>query len=193
MSSVGSLAVLLAGLVALCGCARLIAHRAGDPGAVQPSSGAASHTAAAALVGIVITLIAPATTQPMFGAAAAVAAFCTAAAIGLGREIGAVFGEPAYGVPTLSIAESGAPGTVSAASAIAAAVGASAIAVVAFQVRLIGPSDGGLIAFAAFFAMLFERWLAGVWKPTGAARLAPDALAAVAGAALASGFVVLLP
>ncbi len=193
MPGASSVAVVLGGLVVLWGGARLIVRKATDPGAMRPASDAASQTAAAALVGVAIALMAPATGQPMYWAAASVAALSTAAAVGLAREIGCVFGEPAYALPTLSITASDAPGSISAAAGLAAAVGALATTALAFQARMIGPSDAGLIAFAAFFAMLFERWLAGIWKPSSAIRLAPGALAALAGAALASGFIVLLP
>ncbi len=193
MPGASSVAVVLGGLVVLWGCARLIVRKATDPDAMRPSSGAASRTAGAALVGVALALTAPATEQPMYWAAAAVAALSTAAAVGLAGEIGSVFGEPAYALPTLSITASDAPGSISAAAGLAAAVGASATAALAFQVRMIGPSDAGLIALAAFFAMLFEHWLAGFWKPSAATRWAPGALAALAGAALASGFIVLLP
>ncbi len=193
MPGASSVAVVLGGLVVLCGCARLIVRTAADPGALRPASGATSQTAAAALVGVALALTAPAMGQPMYWAAAAVAALSTAAAVGLAREIGTAFGEPAYALPTLSITESDAPGSMSAAAALAAATGALATAALAFQVRMIGPSDAGLIAFAAFFAMLFERWLAGIWKSSPGARWAPGALAALTGAVLASGFIVLLP
>ncbi len=193
MPGASAVAVVLGGLVALWGCARLIVRVATDPGAIRPSSEAASQTVAAALVGVALALTAPATGQPMYWAAAAVAALSTAAAVGLAREIGSVFGEPAYALPTLSITATDAPGSISAAAGLAAAVGALATAALAFQVRMIGPSDAGLIAFAAFFAMLFERWLAGVWKPPAATRWAPGALAALGGAGLASGFIALLP
>ena len=188
-----SAAVVLGGLVVLWGSARLIVRMATNPGAMRPSSDAASQTAAAALVGVALALTAAATEQPMYWAAAAVAAFSTAAAVGLAREIGSVFGEPAYALPTLSITASDAPGSISPAAGLAAAVGALATAALAFQVRMIGPSDAGLIAFAAFFAMLFEHWLVGVWKQSRVSRWAPGALAALAGAALASAFIVLLP
>ena len=193
MPGASSVAVVVGGLVVLWGCARLIVRKATAPGAMRPSSDAASQTAAATFVGVALALTAPAMGQPMYWAAAAVAALSTAAAVGLAREIGSVFGDPPYALPTLSITASDAPGSITAAAGLAAAIGALATAALAFQVRMIGPSDAGLIAFAAFFAMLFEHWLAGVWKPFAAARWAPGALAALAGAALASGFIVLLP
>ena len=193
MPGASSVAVVVGGLVVLWGCARLIVRKATAPGAMRPSSDAASQTAAATFVGVALALTAPAMGQPMYWAAAAVAALSTAAAVGLAREIGSVFGDPPYALPTLSITASDAPGSITAAAGLAAAIGALATAALAFQVRMIGPSDAGLIAFAALFAMLFEHWLAGVWKPFAAARWAPGALAALAGAALASGFIVLLP
>lgn len=193
MPGASSVAVVLGGLVVLCGCARLMVRKAADPNAIRPSSGASSQATAAALVGVALALTAPATEQPMYWMAAAAAALSTAAAVGLALEIGTAFGEPAYALPTLSITVTDAPGSISAAAGLAAAVGAFATAAIAFQTRMIGPSDAGLITFAAFFAMLFERWLAGVWKSSPAARWAPGALAALAGAALASGFIVLLP
>ncbi len=194
MPSVTAVAAVLAGVVSLWVIARLLASR--GPGSVTPplpSVRSGARLLAAATSGTALIVAAPALSQPLYVTAAGVAALCTAAAIGVRGEIGRAYGAPAYAIPSLRTVPPGAPGSISAAAALAAAAAAFVVAALAFGVRLLGPSDPALVALAAYVAMLFEVWVDGTWKPAGAARLVSAAGAALLGAILGFGLVFGLP
>jgi len=194
MPGVTAVVIVLAGVVSLWAVARLLAFRAANSNnTALPSARAGARLLAAATIGAALAIAAPAVPQPMYAAAAGVAALCTAAAIAVRGEIGRAYGAPAYAIPSLRTVTPGTPGSISAAGALAAAAAASIIAAVAFSVRLLGPSDPALVALAAYVAMLLEVWVDGAWKPAGSARLFSAAGAALLGAALAFGLVFWLP
>lgn len=196
MPGTSALATLLAGVLALWGIAHVVAGRAAasrpEP-TLTRSDNPGTRLGAAAAVGVALYFLAPITPLPVYVVAASVAAISTAAAIGLGREIGAVFAAPAYAVPSLRVRPPSTRGCISGEAAVAAAAAAALTATLAFAVRLLGPSDGGPVFLAAMVGMLFERWLDGAWQPHGAARLAPTVIAGAVGASLAAAAVILLP
>ena len=195
MPGVGPLLTLLAGVLVLWGIARILASRSPNPPRrnLGGAAGSALRLGGAVAIGAFLGVIAPATSEPMYVAAAAVAAISAGAAIGLGLEAGAVFAEPAYAIPTLRPQPASTRGTISAEAAAAAAAGAALTTTLAFGLRLLGPSDGGPVFLAAFLCMLFERWLDGAWQPQGATRVVPSLLAGLLGAGLGALWVILLP
>ncbi len=193
MPGVSALITLLAGVLALWITARLTAAWSRSVRRELGGAGSAVRLAGALAVGVALGILAPATSEPMYVAAAAVAAIATGAAIGLGLEIGAVFAEPAYALPGLRPLPTPTRGAISAEAAVAAAAAAALTASLAFGLRLLGPSDGGPVFLAALVGMLFERWLDGAWQPHGAARVLPAILAGLLGAGMGAIWVILLP
>lgn len=194
MPGVTAVVVVLVGVVSLWAVARLRVSRTGGfDGTPLPGPRAGARLLAAATIGTTLIVAAPALPQPLYVAAAGVAALCTAAAIGVRWEIGRADGAPAYSIPSLRTLPPGTCGSISAAAALAAAAAAFIIATLAFGVRLLGPSDPALVALAAYAAMLFEVWIDGAWKPAGSARLVAAGGAALLGAVLAFGLVRWLP
>ena len=195
MPGVAALVTLVGGVAMLWGVARLLASRSSTTAKrnLGGAAGPAMRIGGAVTVGVVLGVIAPATSEPMYVAAAAVAAISAGAAIGLGLEVGATFAEPAYTLPKLRPCPASTRGAISAEAATAAAAGAALTAALAFGVRLLGPSDSGPVFLAAFLCMLFERWLDGAWQPHGAARILPSLLAGILGAGLGAISIILLP
>jgi len=194
MPRVTAVTAVLAGVVSLWAIARLLASRAPVSGTTPlPAVRSGPRLVAAATSGAALIVAAPALPQPMYVTAAGVAALCTAAAIGVRGEFGRSYGVPAYVIPSLRTVPPGTSGSISAAAAFAAAAAAFLVAALAFGVRLLGPSDPALVALAAYVAMLFEVWVDGTWKPTGAARLVSAVAAALLGAVLGFGLVFWLP
>ncbi len=193
MPGVGALVTLVIGVFALQGIARLVASRAAARPATPPEPAATLRLAAAAAIGFVLGVAAPTLSQPMYFTAAAVSAIGTAAAIGIAVTIRSAYAEPAYAVPSLRPRPAETPGALSAEAAAAAAAAAGLTAALAFGLRLIGPSDGGLVFLASFIGMLAERSIDGAWRPTGAARVVPAILGGLVGALAGGGAVLLLP
>ena len=191
MPGADGVAILIAGVLSLWATTRLLAVR------VAPDASRAAGSTARLLAGIVggvaLLLGGTVSSQPLYWAAAGVAAISTAAAVGIRLEIGRAFGAPAHAIPSLVRRPPGTPGSVSATAALTAAGGAFATASLAFHLRLLGPSDPALVALAAYVGMLFECWLEGVGKPTGWQRPLRAAAAALVSAALATALVILLP
>lgn len=194
MPGMTAIVVVLAGVVSLWAVARLLVSRVAPSDATPlPPVRSGARLLAAATVGVALAIAAPALPQPVCATAAGVAALCTAAGVGVRWEIGCAYGAPAYAIPSLRTVTPGAPGSISAAGALAAAGAAFIIAALAFGVRLLGPSDPALVAVAAYVAMLCEVWMDGAWKPAASARLVSAAGAALLGAALAFALVLWLP
>jgi len=139
--------------------------------------------------GLVIALVGPSTSVPIYWIASAVACFATIAALSVGVEVGRRFADVAYLVPSGARVEVGAPGSGTAAGAFAAIAAAFGVVTLAHRLRLIGPGDGGLVILAVIVATLVAHWLAG----RGAPRIPVAAAAALLAALLAAALLVLLP
>jgi len=176
-----NVATLLGAVLSLWVAAGLLTNRLGRR-ASRPAS--ALRVSLGAAVGLALMALASWAPQPVYATIAGVAALTATAAIGVKLQVADGFGGPAYRLPGLSRAEAGAPGSLTAAAALAAALAAFASVTVAYRLRLLGPSDPGLVFLAACLGMLLESWFDGAFSRRAASRpLGAAAAVALAGLA----------
>lgn len=153
-----------------------------EPEGPRPAS--ALRVTLGCAVGLGLIALAPLVPQPAYALMAGVAALTTTAAIGARLRVAGHFGGPTYRLPALRPTDPGTPGSLSAAAAVVGALAAVVIVALAFGLRLLGPSDPGLVFLAAGLGMLLECWFDGAFSRRAASRpLGAAAAAAIAGLA----------
>lgn len=180
-----TVATLLGGVLSLWAMAGLLTNRVRTRGS-RPAS--ALRLSLGAAVGLSLIALATRAPQPVYAMIAGVAALTATAAIGVKLQVADGFGGPAYRLPGLSRVEAGATGSLTAAAAFAGAIAALVTVALAYRLRLLGPSDPGLVFLAAYVGMLLESWFDGAFSRRAASR----PLGAAAATALAGLLAMLL-